>query len=117
MAATGRAGRQTSEHEVEEHLRLQCRKRGFLCLKFTSPSRSGVPDRVIITPRQTLFVEVKKPGEKPRRLQIETISRMQAAGAVVHVVDSFAAVDELIAELTGPGLLTGSEGSIPSTSP
>lgn len=65
-------------------------------MKFTSPGRSGVPDRVVATPLGTVFVETKRPGGKLRRLQEVVIEKMRRAGAEVYVVDSVAGVDELV---------------------
>lgn len=87
------------ERDVEAHLLARCRQMGFMCLKFTSPGRAGVPDRVIITPQATVFVEVKRPGTKLRRLQQEVTEKMRRAGAEVHVVDTVAGVDELVERL------------------
>ena len=52
-----------TEKQVEAYLVKRVKELGGLCLKFTSPSRVGVPDRVCILPRATVFwVEVKKEG-------------------------------------------------------
>lgn len=84
---------------------------GFLCMKFTSPGRSGAPDRVVVTPMGTVFVETKRPREKLRRLQEVVTEKIRRAGAEVYVIDSVAAVDDLVEHLAtrmaGP-LLSGS---------
>lgn len=87
------------EQDVEAHLLARCRQVGLLCLKFTSPARAGVPDRVVIAPAGTVFVEVKRPGGQLRRLQQVVIEKMRQAGAEVHVVDTIERVDELVDEL------------------
>ena len=87
------------EREVESHLLARCRQMGFLCMKFTSPGQSGVPDRVVVTPMGTVFVETKRPGGKVRRLQEVVIEKMRRAGAEVHVVNSVVGVDELVEQL------------------
>lgn len=98
------------ESDVEKHLLAACRQAGFLCLKFTSPARSGVPDRALITKAATVFVELKRPGQTPRRQQEETQKKMRRAGAVVANASTMAEVDELIARLvraqTSAGLTT-----------
>ena len=60
---------------------------GWWTRKFTSPSNTGVPDRIFIKNGKTLFIEFKATGEKPRKLQLEIIKQMREKGAVVHVVD------------------------------
>ncbi len=76
---------------------------GLLCLKFTSPSRRAVPDRIVLGHDAygravTLFVEVKRPGERPRANQAAMIGSLRDHGAHAVVVDSTTAVDELLAD-------------------
>jgi len=87
------------ENPVEEYLLRSCRENGFLCWKFVSPARGGVPDRLVVTPAGTLFVEVKRPGEKPTRRQRAQHAKLRSRGGEVHVVDDFPVVDALMAHL------------------
>ena len=64
------------EAVVERYFKKRCESEGFLCYKFTSPGTDGVPDRVIIGHGLTVFVELKAPGEKPRKLQVHTFDEM-----------------------------------------
>lgn len=106
------------EHDVEAHLLARCPQMGFLCMKFTSPGRAGVPDRVFVTPMGTVFVETKRPGGRLRRLQEEVIEKMRRAGAEVYVVDTVAGVDELVEQLVMRDDRTVSSGVYPkNTSP
>lgn len=89
----------TPEGKVEGHLSKQCRKLDFVCLKFTSPANSGVPDRVIIGNGLTVFLELKAPGETLRDLQHEVVTEMISHGAIVRVADTTVLVDELLAEI------------------
>lgn len=89
----------TREKRVEKHLRILCNTRGYQCLKFVSPARSGVPDRAIITPCLTVFVELKSPGEEPSALQEATHERMRARGALVWVANSISSVEQLVTRL------------------
>ncbi len=90
------------EHEIEAHLLVRCREVGFLCMKFTSPGRAGVPDRVVVTPAGTVFVETKRPGGRLRRLQEEVTEKMRRADAEVRGVGTVAGVDELVARTPTP---------------
>ena len=41
-----------------------------LCLKFTSPSMTGIPDRIILlTKGEIEIIETKRPGGEPRPIQ------------------------------------------------
>ena len=87
------------EAAVENHLISQCKKLKFMCLKFTSPGTTGVPDRVVIANGHTVFIEIKRPGGKLRRLQEVMVAEMRSHGAVVHVADTKDLVDDVLAQL------------------
>ncbi|MFE7114088.1 VRR-NUC domain-containing protein [Streptomyces sp. NPDC057654] len=92
----------TRESTIEGYLLSQCRAHGFLCLKFVSPSRGGVPDRIVVAPRNTVFVEVKRPGGRPRKRQQRMHAKLRRHGGEVHVVDDKPSVDVFIAHLLKP---------------
>ena len=88
------------EKNIETYLVNQCCKRGWLCEKFVSPGKAGVPDRLICCPGGfACFAEVKAPGERPRKLQIIDHQERRALGFEVFVPDTKPAVDLLIAEI------------------
>lgn len=76
------------EGRIENHLKQIAEDTGFLYFKFTSPGRAGVPDRILIGNGHILFIELKAPGEEPRKLQEITIRNMRNQGADVRVIDS-----------------------------
>lgn len=94
--------RRPRERTVEQYFVAECAKRDVLCYKFTAASTIGVPDRVAIgttthgTPL-TVFVEIKRPGERPRAMQQRVINDIAAHGGYVCVVDSHDAVDAFFA--------------------
>jgi hypothetical protein len=61
---------------------------GWWQRKFTSPSHSGVPDRILAKRSRVLFIEFKQPGEPLSQLQIDEIRLMVDAGLEVHVCDT-----------------------------
>ncbi|MFE4332476.1 VRR-NUC domain-containing protein [Streptomyces sp. NPDC056831] len=87
------------ERTVEGYLLRQCRANGLLCLKFVSPARRGVPDRIVVAQSRTVFVEVKRPGGQLRKLQETMHAKLRRHGAEVHVVDDEPGVDAFIARL------------------
>lgn len=77
-----------SEKSIEAHLVKKTKERGGRAYKFTSPSRRGVPDRVVVLPGGKIaFVEVKRPGEKPTPLQRKEIKFLRDLGQQVFVLD------------------------------
>ena len=87
------------ETVVEQYLKKIAKKNNFLCFKFISPGNNGVPDRILIGNGLTFFIETKAPGEKPRRLQMETIKKIQKHGAIVYTIDTKDQIDKLFEEL------------------
>ena len=76
------------EREVEAHYKKLIEDAGGLFIKFTSPSHSGVPDRVVILPNGRIyFVEFKAPNKKPRPLQLHIINKIRELGCEVRVID------------------------------
>lgn len=78
-----------------------------LCYKFVSPGHIGVPDRVLIGldadgAPVVLWVEVKRPGGKPRASQLHCMAEMTRHGARVAVVATTSGVDALLDETFGP---------------
>ena len=74
-------------------MRVEKALKGAMCVKFVSPGLSGVPDRIVMASGEVVFVEVKRPGERPRPLQLAVHERMRRAGQIVLIVDSLESVD------------------------
>ena len=73
------------EKDVEAKLNKPIRALGGLCLKFTSPAFTGVPDRIILLPGGVVrFVETKQPGKKERARQRYVHGLMRKLGFVVY---------------------------------
>ena len=88
------------ESQIEAKIRDYARARGCLCWKFVSPGNPGVPDRIIISPTgAVLFMEIKRPGEKPRPLQTyrlnELTRRQVRACCVDNLSDAIRRIDAL----------------------
>ncbi len=88
------------ESEIEKYLTDKLKafgRRRVTVWKFTVPAVRGVPDRIIlIKPGQLLFAELKRPGGKPRKLQVKIIKDLRAMGFEVYVVDSYESADQLV---------------------
>lgn len=51
------------EKEIEAKMRKKFKAGNVIFIKFTSPSLTGAPDRIVITPQgKIIFVELKKDG-------------------------------------------------------
>ena len=56
------------EKDIERAVCDYAKAKGMLVYKFTSPARSAVPDRLLISRTGLIvFIEFKRPGARPRR--------------------------------------------------
>lgn len=88
------------ESAVENKLRTATKQRGGIALKFTSPGLAGVPDRLIILPGgRYAFIEVKRPGAKPRPIQELRHRQLQALGCKVYTLDHPDHITDILNEI------------------
>ena len=87
------------ERVIERYLQRKAKAAGILCWKFVSPGHAGVPDRVLMARGRTVWVELKRPGGKPRPLQLARHQEMRDAGQDVRVIDNQKDCLALIEEL------------------
>lgn len=90
------------EKQIEHKLLTETRKRDGLCLKFISPGWNGVPDRIVLLPGGKMgFVEVKKPGENPRTLQLRRYKQIRNLGFQVFILDDPGDIGGLLDAIQG----------------
>ncbi|KFN93637.1 VRR-NUC domain protein [Tetragenococcus muriaticus PMC-11-5] len=84
------------ENDIENYLIRKTEMLGGLCLKFVSPGRRGVPDRIILIDGKTFFVELKRPGGFLRKDQLKMKEKFEKQGINVYVVDTKQKADVLL---------------------
>ena len=90
------------EKEIEKALVKKVKALGGLCIKFTSPSMMGIPDRIVLLPKGKLgFVELKRPGAKARPIQVKRIKDLEELGFKVFILDEKENIDEVIKAIGG----------------
>ena len=90
------------EKEIEKALIDKVKLHEGLCLKFISPSMTGIPDRIILLPKGKIgFVETKRSGGEPRPIQKKRIKQFKNLGFKVYVLDSKDNIDEIIKKIGG----------------
>ena len=87
-----------TEHDIESYLVSRVDALGGEVRKVKWIGRRGAPDRFVMLPgRRAFWVELKAPGQKAKPHQIREHGRMRVKGEIVHVIDSIAGVDEVLA--------------------
>lgn len=85
------------ESKVEKDLREAAAAAGGLCLKFVSPGRRGVTDRILLFPNRVIaFVETKSPTGRLRPDQKKFIDLMREFGFSAGVVRDPAAARRVV---------------------
>ena len=88
------------EKRIERRLVEGVQKAGGLCLKFISPGRVGVPDRVIISPAgRGVFAEVKTETGKLSKRQEFMLDELRKRNADVRVLCGLKDVESFLQEV------------------
>lgn len=90
------------EKLIEQALVKAVKHQGGLCIKLTSPGLVGIPDRLVLLPDGCVgFVEVKKTGKKPRKVQVKRIEQLKQLGFKAFVLDTPDEIPTLMDEIVG----------------
>lgn len=91
------------EREIEKKLVDAVKTQGGVCWKFVSPGTAGIPDRIILMPMGRIaFVEVKAPGESPRKLQLARHRLLRRLGFRTFVLDNPEQIGGILDEIQTP---------------
>lgn len=85
------------ERDIEDYLVERARALGGEVRKVRWVGRRGAPDRLVILPERSIWVELKAPGQRPKPHQTREHERLRRMGQEVAVVDSLDGVDALLA--------------------
>ena len=90
------------EKDIEKKFVKSVRQKGGIAPKFISPGFDGMPDRIVLLPgRHFGFVELKRPGEKPRPLQMARHRLLNKLGFPVYVLDNPDDIEKIIRHIGG----------------
>ncbi len=85
------------EKDIEKAVRAHAITFGWLVYKWQSENNRGVLDRILISPGGAiLFVEFKRKGKKPTKLQQLCIDNLKERGCLAYCIDNIKAGKELI---------------------
>ena len=84
------------ERTIEAYLVKRVKAIGGEVRKVKWIGRNGAPDRLVMTPMWTVWVELKRPGKKAEPHQAREHARMRVMNQRAVVIDSMTGVDALI---------------------
>lgn len=87
------------ESKIEKYLVKQVEAIGGKAYKMLPTFDAGIPDRLVLHKGRTVFVELKAPGEKPAKLQVNFLAELEKMEHETRVIDSLEGVDKLIVDL------------------
>jgi len=89
-----------NEKLLEKKLREEVKKLGGLAIKFTSPSFTGLPDRIVLMPvRRIWFAEIKTTGKSLNPRQKIVKAFLEGLGFPVAVIDDETSLENFLNEL------------------
>jgi hypothetical protein len=74
------------EAALQKSLIRELERRGWYVIKLIQTSKNGIPDLLIHRDGVTRYIEVKRPGEKPRPLQEFRHKEIREAGIDIDVI-------------------------------
>lgn len=89
-----------NEKALEKKLREKIKKMGGIAIKFSSPHYTGMPDRIILMPKERIyFVELKTTGKKPTERQKKVMFDLQTMGFSVYIVNDERSFNQFMEEV------------------
>ena len=91
------------EKEIERKFVKEIKLMGGMAFKFSPMGYDGMPDRLVLIPGGRIaFVELKRFGQKPRKLQEMRHRMLRRLGFKVYVLDSMEKIGGIIDEIQSP---------------
>ena len=90
------AKRRLRESDIEDYLVRRVKAMGGEVRKVRWIGRRGAPDRLVMMPTATIWVELKAPGKAPEAHQLREHERMRSLGQRVEIIDSLQSVEALL---------------------
>jgi len=89
-----------TESQLQNRINRELKTRGWLVNKPVTNSFNGMPDlHCYKEGGVTLFIEVKREGQKPRPLQLYWLQKLKNMGFMVYTISSIEEMNNMIHEL------------------
>lgn len=73
-----------TESQIQSNIIERLRRQGWWVTKIIQTSTNGIPDVMAIRGGRVVFIEVKRPGQKPTPLQVYRQKQLQEQGVEVY---------------------------------
>lgn len=88
------------EKYIERKLVDKVKALGGRAYKFVSPGNAGVPDRLVVLPGGKVgFVEMKRPGGKPSKLQRNQIQFLRSIDCKAEILSTVEHIDAFLEKI------------------
>jgi Holliday junction resolvase len=84
------------ESKIQNKVKKILEKKGYNVIKVIQLSKNGYPDILALRDGQAVWVEVKRPGAKPRPLQVLRIKELVSDGFIAFYTDGLINWDKLV---------------------
>lgn len=74
------------ESNIQARIIKRLETQGFYIIKLVLTNKNGIPDLLCLKDGKAFFIEVKRPGEKPRPLQEFRINELRNLGFEVLIL-------------------------------
>lgn len=75
------------ESKIQSRIIKHLEAQGYYVVKLLLTNKNGIPDLLLLKDGVASFVEVKRPGEKPRPLQIFRMNELSKIGFKCEVLN------------------------------
>lgn len=75
------------ESRIQARIIARYKSEGWLCVRLIRTNCNGIPDLLLLKDGQARFIEVKRPGMRPRPLQQHRIDQLRSMGFDCEVID------------------------------
>ena len=73
------------ESKIQARIIKRLEAQGYYVVKLILTNKNGIPDLLVLKDGKAFFVEVKRPGEKPRPLQEYRMNELRELGFICEV--------------------------------
>lgn len=84
------------ESTIQRKTKERLEKKGWLVIKLIQTTMNGIPDLIALKNGIVIFIEIKRPGEKPTRLQVYVHNLLRNAGFKVLVITNENEVESFV---------------------